>query len=494
MGRDNFSKRTIDILRSRVNNACSNFGCKIPTVGPGAAEDRVVKLGRACHINAAAPGGPRYDKRMTPEERKGLSNGIWLCNSCADLIDKDASAYPESLLRTWKKMAEQRARAEMENGKSSIDVFDTHPSMHGVALFSEISSIDPRFAYQLKIEHGKPPRIELNAKEPIELSFAATEGHETVVNEKMTELVDFGKPFILDRKSISISGSDLFTRFGTDGTLEFGNPGKETPCRVQLYSGNDILIATIHAVGNAWHGKKGLNIRLPLVGDMVLCEMYFEPVGNGQSITLEMKFNFVAWLGVSIYELSNYNWMEMIGKCASTNGYLKLDVKSESKWIPAIKRISLIEGPIKQIAYTIEVINIAKTFARTVGEVITFSTRQTGDMDLLQIRALVDTLSKPIKHDIDSIDWPIEVSGVTFLEDSTPPERGNLRLSESVSIQNAQLFGQKISLPPRRYLINDAIMRRDDKSEQDSLFVYPSEKTSVITYYPLCSTCEDDKF
>jgi hypothetical protein len=70
-------------------------------------------LGRAAHITAAASGGPRYDIRLTPPERKSANNGIWLCATCANLIDADEAAFPEQQIRDWKRNAQKRARLEL---------------------------------------------------------------------------------------------------------------------------------------------------------------------------------------------------------------------------------------------------------------------------------------------------------------------------------------------------------------------------------------------
>jgi hypothetical protein len=68
-----------------------------------------VNVGQAAHITAAARGGKRYDPLLTPEERRAEANGIWLCNLCASLIDKDEERFTIELLRKWKTDAIERA-------------------------------------------------------------------------------------------------------------------------------------------------------------------------------------------------------------------------------------------------------------------------------------------------------------------------------------------------------------------------------------------------
>jgi hypothetical protein len=89
--RDEFRAATIRTLASRAGHCCCNPECLRPTSGPAVAEDKSVNVGEAAHITAAAPGpgAKRYDASLTQEERRAASNGIWLCELCAKLIDTD---------------------------------------------------------------------------------------------------------------------------------------------------------------------------------------------------------------------------------------------------------------------------------------------------------------------------------------------------------------------------------------------------------------------
>ena len=75
------------------------------TIGSSQDHRKVENLGIVAHICAAAPGGPRYDPNMTPEERAGEENGLLLCRYCAALVDADEKAYPPQLLRMWREEA-----------------------------------------------------------------------------------------------------------------------------------------------------------------------------------------------------------------------------------------------------------------------------------------------------------------------------------------------------------------------------------------------------
>jgi hypothetical protein len=80
-----------------------------PTSGPALAEDKSLSVGQAAHITAAAPGGKRYDASLRPDERRAASNGIWLCQLCAKLIDTDDARFTVEFLRKRKRDAEDRA-------------------------------------------------------------------------------------------------------------------------------------------------------------------------------------------------------------------------------------------------------------------------------------------------------------------------------------------------------------------------------------------------
>lgn len=107
--RDDFTKETKHIIARRVGFCCSHPECGISTEGPHTSNGKYTSTGVAAHITAASELGPRYDVSMTEERRKDASNGIWLCETHAKLIDKDPIRFPSSLLIKWRMDAEAKA-------------------------------------------------------------------------------------------------------------------------------------------------------------------------------------------------------------------------------------------------------------------------------------------------------------------------------------------------------------------------------------------------
>ena len=107
--RDDFSDEVKRILAARTGNACSNPDCRAVTSGPQNDPTKALNVGVAAHITAAAEGGERYNPTLSSQERRHPDNGIWLCQTCAKLVDNDSSRFSDSLLRAWKVIAEDRA-------------------------------------------------------------------------------------------------------------------------------------------------------------------------------------------------------------------------------------------------------------------------------------------------------------------------------------------------------------------------------------------------
>jgi len=140
--RDNFTKKTLDILAKRVGGLCSNPNCKSSTTGPRSETTKIVNIGEGAHITGATSKGKRFDKSLSREQRKSPDNGIWLCGSCAKLIDNDPTRYTDGILKQWKQHAEDAALRKVEGSTVS------HANM-----------IDNKISYKKRRQESNSPEI-----------------------------------------------------------------------------------------------------------------------------------------------------------------------------------------------------------------------------------------------------------------------------------------------------------------------------------------------
>jgi len=138
---DDFSPQVKRALADRVGHHCSRPECRALTSGPQGDPAKSVNVGVAAHITAASPGGPRYDPLLSTEERSGPENGIWLCQTCAKLIDNDPARFTVEVLKKWKDDAEEEAKARV--GRTAVP---TNSSSVSLAKYARvrITPIVPR--------------------------------------------------------------------------------------------------------------------------------------------------------------------------------------------------------------------------------------------------------------------------------------------------------------------------------------------------------------
>src|SRR5258708_7535395 len=105
--RDDFTEKTKLKIAKLAGWLCSYPLCRHPTIGATSDGKDEINIGTAAHITAAAPGGPRYDANMTPEERRSVKNGIWMCRDHGKAVDSNDPEFTVELLRAWKMQAEQ---------------------------------------------------------------------------------------------------------------------------------------------------------------------------------------------------------------------------------------------------------------------------------------------------------------------------------------------------------------------------------------------------
>ena len=150
-----FTETTKRKCAQRVNYLCSNPSCGRGTSGPNEDSDKSTTTGEAAHISAKSPGGPRYDKQQTNEQRRHIDNALWLCGSCHKLVDTDWKHYTKEQLLDFKKQAEEFARnmqkgsysQSLKSSQKMIQIFDRHE--YAKREYERIKSSSDRFTMLL---------------------------------------------------------------------------------------------------------------------------------------------------------------------------------------------------------------------------------------------------------------------------------------------------------------------------------------------------------
>lgn len=121
--RENFSHDTIERLKARAGYACSFPDCHAPTSGPShESASQTANTGVAAHIHAASQGKGarrRLDLSNFPKSLlSDYSNGIWMCETHAKLIDTDEVRFTSEMLSRWRELAELRALLGQQTGRT----------------------------------------------------------------------------------------------------------------------------------------------------------------------------------------------------------------------------------------------------------------------------------------------------------------------------------------------------------------------------------------
>lgn len=175
-----FIKSTKETLAKRAGQICSNPECGRFTSGPHTEQDKAINLGEAAHIKAARKGQARYDPNMTDEERRDISNGIWLCKECARKIDLDETKFTVDLLNRWKKEHEDYIAAGKSSKKNRKDLpqlsirlykMGRDQSKHEEISFDPQDKFPQNFQFGISLENTTEATLAKGIRVTIQLSW-----------------------------------------------------------------------------------------------------------------------------------------------------------------------------------------------------------------------------------------------------------------------------------------------------------------------------------
>ncbi len=154
--RDGFNASTRAKLAKRSGFLCSI--CDAITVGPSEENDSAVSnIGVAAHITGAALRGPRHDPTMSASMRSSISNGIWLCQNHAKIIDDDSVTWTVKRLQQVKAAHEKAVKDRFGVPRRTRTEAEDKDLLASLEQSASINLITPReYAFLPVAQIGQP--------------------------------------------------------------------------------------------------------------------------------------------------------------------------------------------------------------------------------------------------------------------------------------------------------------------------------------------------
>lgn len=512
MARDNFSKANIRILRDRVASRCSNPDCRVSTTAASETDDKAKIIGIAAHIHAASPGGPRYDKAMSPQERKSIKNGIWLCANCSGDIDKDVDKYSFVLLNKWKVQAEGYAIIEMGKklpcksdaidtlttaltGQSKKFLADAIANVHQGSA-KALEQLDPRFSVITSFD-GSHTSIGIHAKETVSMALHIDS---TIAKDYVKQSKAFlahGSDICIPSDGISFKGSKLFDEIFAvkGGTFSISSKKIDAVQKLWLVQDTTNVVHTFDDIagvislgtetfkfeGTACNGLFEFNYKKSL--DKA-----------NKNTTINMRLNLEAWVNQpvtglpyleklkSLFENIVHGWkvftsLEINGQELITSKGMKID-----DWEFSIDNYNLLS-----YIHASKIISNALRKPILYTNSVTFSGSQ-----LDNIIQIADTFENKRRFGKDKIlknpscELIIDENHENLKELFKKTEPRSLRITQN-SGETIHLFGSPVDIPPEVITIDQItpkfLKNIDDLKEGDTVTVeWIPEKDCKLTY------------
>ncbi|VVO01558.1 hypothetical protein [Pseudomonas fluorescens] len=513
--RHDFLQSTVQRLRDRAGNVCSFPGCHVHTHGSAFNGDKAVGVGVACHIKAAAPGGPRYDAKQTKDERRHLNNGIWMCQTHSKLIDADDSAYSVKILRDWRHTAEARSnslinqksftenevKAAIEEGTVSTlqrwvnrsnDPFETPIAEVMKGYETGLERLDPRFNVQVDVVGGKYHHIISAAQDNVSLRL---------ILQDLDQLEDFweaeralfeeGRELQIPGAHFKIEGSKLFdaihqrTHRSGQGVLTMGAPKRALTANLYARSpeGHERAIDTFTCYYTSGSVRTVFN-GTALGGFFAVNASCTH---DGRDTKFDLTFNLEAWCGKNILDLPGFT---RLARAAQNLGKGRLVVEIEVGNNVAsfdTKSSPINEEYHAQLRWLIEYLDFARKVAEHCSEHVILKAIDFDSEVYMALRKYARLLSGPVA----TTRKPGWLCGGAFtyydgcelssFESTGIPPVIKLALKDTMTFE---LFGQAITAPRIETIYTDvefSLFSDLDAREKPKIELYTTEKSTITT-------------
>ena len=510
--RENEFKRSVkDQLAKRVAYRCTKPDCRKPTIGPKANSNDADSIGRAAHICAASPEGPRYDASMTSEEISSFDNGLWLCANHASEIDSNNSKYSIETLKNWKKQVEQLAENEKGNnlpskndavqmlqvamGNSKKVIPSMIENVHRASSDS-LEQLDPRFGVKSSFINQLPV-FEIFAKENVSINLKMNPKNPQEFAQNYFNWTKHGDDLDIDSSEIEIEDSALFKEiFNQKGRLKIGAPQKDALIKVWtvLPNGKDEHVDDL--LGKIFVGTEGFKFSGHSASrflEISIKKTNYEDQAGQITITL----NLAMWNDVDITKLPYFDKYKNFfgGLSKGAEFFIALEVEGNRLFLTkkmSVKEIDYFQFTSCYLVYT----NAARVIAKYTNQSIKFKSDQAFSAEqyaeLLDLQRIAEGKAIATKENLKSA-IILEVcfenqEAIDALEKSTEPTC--IKFSENSNL-NLSVFGQELLLPPRETILYPVMLRAKTNSknflvgQNVRVEAVPLDNFHMTTYFEL---------
>ncbi|MEN7436379.1 HNH endonuclease [Bacillus velezensis] len=154
------TKRTARRLYLTSGNQCAFSGCNEMII-----DNNGTLLGEACHIEAAKPDGPRFNRQQSNEDRRGFENLVLLCKKHHKIIDSNEADYTVQFLKDMKRNHERKFADAVSELENSIEDLTEKQSIHLCKTLESLNATlqwghgEEELEYSAKIINAEAERL-----------------------------------------------------------------------------------------------------------------------------------------------------------------------------------------------------------------------------------------------------------------------------------------------------------------------------------------------
>ncbi|WP_143518145.1 hypothetical protein [Pseudomonas sp. PIC25] len=513
----NFTEKTRTKLMFRAGHVCSNPECRAPTSGAKEGDDEgVLNMGVAAHICAASPNGARFDPKMKPQQIAAYKNGVWLCNPCSIMIDRDEDAYPVALLHQWRQAAEKRSRSKL--CKPALP--DTAPqdlvatALYGAPLRTGIAqaianahggvekameSIDNRFKVSSLYADGQTT-FTLSARENVPLSLVLKNA--SAYAQAYRLLVDEGKTLVIKAEDIEASGSELFERIAADAkVLKIGNAGRPLTAKISTHDKVTGSVSPFDDMsGEFVYGRVRGTFTGYSMNKMLKLELSTDITFRGD-LRMSITPNMEVWRGAPVTELPYYAKLRSLLRNLNEGHTLNITLEYQGEHgLSGGTEGSSFKGKFENAESLFLYVDAAREISRFTGQSILFDDTETiGGGEIEQLIDIASMARREYTKVANQVTWPIAFN-IEFYDDAKK-QAALLQAKESLDLQIVQaggdviqVFRQDVQMPPKvvRLLgVSQKITELEANNGEPNYMceVFPKDEFSMEIFY---RTTDDD--